>query len=121
MNAFLGTFIRILAIALMAETGWAHAFLDHADPAVGSQIHNSPVQVRIWFTEKVEPALSRIQVFNVAATQVDKRNVHVNPSNPALLEVALPPLQPGKYKVIWRVVAVDTHVTTGDFTFEITP
>ena len=103
-----------------SSVSWAHAFLDHAEPAVGSQIHSSPAEVRIWFTEKVEPALSRIQVFNVAASEVDKRNVHINPSNPALLEVALPPLQPGKYRVVWRVVSVDTHVTTGDSTFNVT-
>ena len=121
MRLFLRFFIGAFALALTPNVGWAHAFLDHAEPAVGSQIHTSPVEVRIWFTEKLEPALSRIQVFNVAALEVDKRNVHIDPSNPALLEVALPPLQPGKYKVIWRVVAVDTHVTTGNFTFEITP
>jgi methionine-rich copper-binding protein CopC len=121
MRLFPRLLIAAFALALIPRVGWAHAFLDHAEPAVGSQIHNSPTQVRIWFTEKVEPALSRIQVFNVAASEVDKRNVHIDPSNPALLEVALPPLQPGKYKVTWRVVAVDTHVTTGDFTFEITP
>ena len=121
MNLFLRLFIGVLAAALMTQTGSAHAFLDHAAPAVGSQIHNSPAEVRIWFTEKLEPALSRIQVFNAAASEVDKRNVHIDASNPALLEVALPPLRPGKYKVTWRVVSVDTHVTTGEFTFEITP
>jgi len=121
VNSFLRLLIGVLATALMTQTGWAHAFLDHADPAVGSQMRNSPAEVRIWFTEKLEPALSRIQVFNAAASEVDKRNVHIDASNPALLEVALPPLQPGKYKVTWRVVSVDTHVTTGEFTFEITP
>ncbi|MGA8656942.1 MAG: copper resistance protein CopC [Chthoniobacterales bacterium] len=54
-------------------------------------------------------------------TPTDKRNVHIDGSNPAVLEVALPPLKPGKYKVIWRAVSVDTHVTTGNFTFEVTP
>jgi methionine-rich copper-binding protein CopC len=92
--------------------------LDHAAPAVGSQIHNSPVEARIWFTEKVEPA--RIQVSDAANSEVDKRNVRIDGSNPALLEVGLPALKPGKYKVVWRVVSVDTHVTTGDFTFEVT-
>jgi methionine-rich copper-binding protein CopC len=121
MKLFLRFLIAAFALGLIPRVASAHAFLDHADPAVGSQVHNSPVEVRIWFTEKLEPALSRIQVFNAATSEVDKRNVHIDPSNPALLEVALPPLQPGKYKVIWRVVAVDTHVTTGDFTFEISP
>ena len=120
MRPFLRLLFAAFALTLLPRLGWAHAFLDHAEPAVGSQIRTSPAEVRIWFTEKVEPALSRIQVFNVAASEVDKRNVHINPSNPALLEVALPPLQPGKYRVVWRVVSVDTHVTTGDFTFNVT-
>ena len=113
----------LLAFVLWGTSSisWAHAFLDHAEPAVGSQIHSSPAEVRIWFSEKLEPALSRIQVFDAAGSEVDKRNVHVDGSNPALLEVGLSPLKPGKYKVVWRVVSVDTHVTSGNFAFEVTP
>jgi methionine-rich copper-binding protein CopC len=37
------------------------------------------------------------------------------------LEVSLPTLKPGKYKVSWRVMSVDTHVTNGTFAFEIVP
>ena len=118
-------YLRSLLLAFVvfgtASVSWAHAFLDHAEPAVGSQVHNPPAQVKVWFTERLEPALSRIQVFDAANSEVDKRNVHIDGSNPALLEVGLPALKPGKYKVIWRVVSVDTHVTTGNFTFEVTP
>ena len=118
-------YLRSLLLAFVlfgtASVSWAHAFLDHAEPAVGSQVHDPPAQVKIWFTERLEPALSRIQVFDAANSEVDKRDVHIDGSNPALLEVAIPPLKPGKYKVIWRVVSVDTHVTTGNFTFEVTP
>jgi len=28
-------------------------------------------------------------------------------------------LKPGKYKVVWRAVSVDTHATNGDFKFEV--
>jgi methionine-rich copper-binding protein CopC len=35
--------------------------------------------------------------------------------------VSLPALKAGKYKVVWRVVSVDTHVTSGTFGFEIVP
>jgi methionine-rich copper-binding protein CopC len=45
--------------------------------------------------------------------------VKIDRSNPALLTVSLPELKPGKYKVVWRAVSVDTHVTTGNFTFEL--
>jgi hypothetical protein len=50
---------------------------------------------------------------------VDKRDLHLDRSNHALLCVSLPTLQAGRYKVVWRVVSVDTHVTSGNFTFQI--
>jgi methionine-rich copper-binding protein CopC len=45
----------------------------------------------------------------------------VDPANPALLQVSLPQLAPGRYRVMWRVLSVDTHVTEGDFTFDVVP
>ena len=46
-------------LLLLIQGSWAHAFVDHTEPAVGSQIHSVPSQVKIWFTEKLEPAFSR--------------------------------------------------------------
>jgi len=36
-----------------------------------------------------------------------------------VMRVSLPKLDPGRYKVTWRALSVDTHVTEGDFTFEV--
>lgn len=111
-----------LALFLLLETAfaaWAHAFIDHAEPAVGSQIHGAPTQVKIWFTERLEAAMSKIQVFDTSGLEVDEHDVKIDHSDPALLTVSLPKLRPGKYKVVWRAVSVDTHVTTGNFTFEL--
>ena len=99
----------------------AHAFLDHAEPAVGSKVHGSPVQVKIWFTEKLESGLSKIQVFDSSNQEVDQRDVQIEKSNAALLTVSLRALKPGNYKVVWRAVSVDTHVTTGNYSFEVMP
>jgi copper resistance protein C len=97
----------------------AHAFLERAQPGVGSMVQTSPAEVRIWFTENIEPAFSTIQVFNAQGKEVDKRDVHLDRSNQSLLHVSLPPLEAGIYKVAWRVVSVDTHVTNGNFAFRV--
>jgi copper resistance protein C len=114
----------ILILLLIALTGVAgveaHAFLMDAEPAVGSTVQTSPNEVRIRFTENVEPAFSSIQVFDTSGKEVDKRNVHLDRSDRALLHVSLPRLAAGIYKVVWRVVSVDTHVTNGNFTFRVT-
>jgi copper resistance protein C len=97
----------------------AHAFLKDANPGVGSTIQTSPSEVQIRFTENIEPAVSSIQVFNTSGKEVDKRDLHLDRSDHALLHISLPPLGVGTYKVTWRVVSVDTHVTNGDFTFRV--
>jgi methionine-rich copper-binding protein CopC len=63
--------------------------------------------------------LSKIQVFDSSGQEIDKRDVKIDQSNAALMTVSLLALKPGKYKVMWRAVSVDTHVTTGNFMFEL--
>jgi len=111
-----------LAVLLWGVAGaGAHAFLERADPRVGSTVRNPPTQVRLWFTESLEPAFSSVQVLNEAGGRVDKGDGQVDPSNLAMLRISLPPLPPGIYKVIWRVLSLDSHVTNGEFTFRVAP
>jgi methionine-rich copper-binding protein CopC len=98
---------------------WAHAFLDHADPRVGSTVAGSQKVVKIWFTQELEPAFSAIQVFDDAGIEVDKQDSHVDDSDKTLLIVSLPPLPVGLYHVSWHVVSVDTHRTEGKFKFTV--
>jgi methionine-rich copper-binding protein CopC len=114
----------ILCIALLlldVHFAGAHAFLDHSDPKVGSQVHGSPGEVKIWFTQKLVVVFCNLQVFDEAGNEVDKHDKKLDAADPELLIVSVPPLKPGKYKVVWRATSVDTHVTNGDFTFEVTP
>jgi methionine-rich copper-binding protein CopC len=112
--------IIFLLILVAASTRLeAHAFLKDADPGVGSTIQTSPGEVRIRFTENIEPTVSSIQVFDASGKEVDKRDLHVDRSDHALLHVSLPWLGAGTYNVVWRVVSVDTHVTSGNFTFRV--
>lgn len=102
---------------IMPDAAQAHAYPDHADPKVGSTISVAPTQVRIWFDSDLEPLFSTIVVQDASGKKVDKGDGHVDPSDPALLEISLPPLPPGTYRVIWSVVARDTHRTTGNYVF----
>ena len=100
----------------------AHAFIDHTDPVVGSTIKQAPAEIRLAYTQGLEPAFSRVQVFDASGKQVDKKDVHLDPKNNHLMMVSLAPgLGAGKYKVVWRVVSVDTHPTEGSFSFLVAP
>lgn len=111
--------LSLVFLYALPGVSWGHAFPDHSDPKVGSTMPVSPAQVRIWFDSDLEPAFSKIMVHNANNEMVDKRDSRVDPSNPTLLQVSVPRLPPGRYLVIWTVVARDGHRTRGDFTFTI--
>ncbi len=119
MNSLCHILSFCLLVLLPAARVGAHVFLERSDPAVGGEIHSAPAAVRIWFTEAIEPALSSIKVFDATGKQVDKKDTHLDGSSGSLLQISLPRLGPGTYKVAWGVVSVDTHVTKGDFRFQI--
>ena len=108
-----------IALALAAPAAFAHAFLDHAEPRVGSTVDASPPRVTLWFTQALEPAFSRVQVLDASGHEVDRKDGAVDAKDGTVMRVSLPPLAPGKYRVQWRVLSADTHVTKGDFTFEV--
>jgi len=81
-------------------SAWAHAFIDHAEPAVGSKLASPPGAVKIWFTERLEPALSKIQVFDSQGAEVDERDAKVDPKNGQLLVSPCPQLKPGNIESV---------------------
>jgi hypothetical protein len=104
-------------VVLGAVSVHAHAFLDRADPRVGSTVAASPPAVTLAFTEPVEEAFCRVDVLDPGGKRVDTPAVE-HPAA-ATLRVPLPPLGPGEYTVHWAVVSVDTHPTEGRFTFTV--
>jgi methionine-rich copper-binding protein CopC len=113
--------VSMLLVLALAAAASAHAFLDHSEPRVGSTVHAPPARVELWFSQDLEPAFSTLKVVDSAGKQVDKKDTSVADRDKTRLAVSLPPLAPGKYRVFWRVLSVDTHVTEGDFAFELAP
>jgi methionine-rich copper-binding protein CopC len=113
----------IIALALAAALSFAqgaaaHAFLERAEPKVGSRLDAPPTEVRLWFTQALEPSLCVVRIdgppgfggTKPAATASDPRELVVPLGKPAPV---------GRYVVHWRVVSVDSHMTQGDFGFRV--
>ena len=107
------------ALALGAPAAQAHAFLDHASPAVGSSVPIAPAAVTMWFTQQLEPAFTTATVTDQAGNPVDTGPAQVDPKDPTELRVPLKKLLSGTYSVAWHALSVDTHTTTGHFTFTV--
>jgi len=110
-----------IAAWLAAPAVFAHAYLDRAVPEAGSTVHGSPAEVKLWFSHALEPAFSTLRVVDKAGKQVDRKDKQVDTKETTLLKASLPALPPGRYRVIWRVLSADGHVTRGDFGFEVAP
>jgi methionine-rich copper-binding protein CopC len=111
--------LALAACALTTTIAAGHAVLQRAEPRVESKLKRAPDEVKLYFTERLEPAYSAFRVLNDQGVQVDRRDSRVDRTNPALLRATLPPLRPGTYKVQWRVLSIDGDVTEGAFTFRI--
>jgi len=115
--------LRSLLVAALVlagvATATAHSALDRAEPRPGSRLRTPPAEVMVWFTEKLEPAFSTLKVESEAGRRVDRADGHVDDVDRTLIRTALAPLPPGAYRVAWRVLSVDGHVTEGGFTFRI--
>src|SRR2546427_11867342 len=111
--------LALLVLLSLAPAAAAHGVLDRTEPRAGASVKASPAHVRLWFTGALEPAYSRVQVFDAAGKRRDLGDATVDPSNRALLLVSVSALPPGSYRVVWRVLSVDSHVTEGQFSFRV--
>jgi hypothetical protein len=97
----------------------AHAVLERTSPRVGSAHNAPPAEIRLEFSEPIEPAFARVALNGpngpVAAAvasenSADRRVLVLSPKGK---------LGPGLYRVVWRVVSVDGHATQGAFAFGV--
>jgi hypothetical protein len=120
MTNSLKALLAALSMAMMVNAAHAHAHLQTAEPAVGSTIQAPPTEIRIRFSEGVEPAFSGITLTTSGGAAIAVEKAAVDPQNDALMVIKIDkPLAPDTYKVDWHAVAVDTHRTEGSFTFTV--
>ena len=107
------------AVGVAPAAALSHAFLDEAAPRVGGTVPASPKEIRLSFTEAIEPRFSGIDLVTDDGRTIATGQATVDPGNDKQLVLALPPLAPGHYRVRWHVVSVDTHRTEGEYSFAV--
>jgi hypothetical protein len=110
--------LLLTTVLLVPDRGGAHAYLVKSSPARRAVLIRAPTEVQLWFNERLEPAFSRVSVWDAEGRQVDERDVRVGPE-PSRLSVRLRPLGPGSYTVKFRVLSVDGHIVEEQFPFTV--
>jgi methionine-rich copper-binding protein CopC len=108
-------FAALGALLFSGAAAHAHAYLDHANPRVGSTVRTAPRVVSLSFTQKLEASFSSAQVTDASGARVD----HGSRVSGMQIHVSVKALPPGSYRVHWRVLSVDTHTTEGNFSFRV--
>jgi methionine-rich copper-binding protein CopC len=111
----------IIATNLMMAAALSHAFLTQAVPPVGGTVPQSPKEIRLTFSEGVEPRFSGIDLATGEGRVIATGPAKIDPTDDKQLVLALPRLSPGQYRVRWHVVSVDTHRTEGEYSFLVEP
>jgi methionine-rich copper-binding protein CopC len=118
-NAFL---LTAAVVVLTAGHADAHARLLHASPKVGETVARPPTELRLWFSESIEPRESSVTLAGPGGRAIATGRLLLDPQDKRVVVVALPAaLLPGPYRVSWQVTSVDTHRTDGDFMFRVGP
>jgi copper resistance protein C len=107
-------------VNLGAVAALAHAHLLRAIPAENAN-GPSPAEIRLQFSERLEPAFSTIVVRDASGRQVDKHDSGVDKTDGLTLHVSVPKLAAGQYRIEWRAVSTDSHRIQGQYTFRVSP
>jgi methionine-rich copper-binding protein CopC len=114
--------IVALAFGTIASAALAHAHVQKSTPAAGSTVTAPPTEIRLKFSEGVEPRFSAIALTGEAGASEATGKPTVDPADNSVLVATIPgSLKPGIYTVNWRAVSVDTHKTQGSFSFTVSP
>jgi methionine-rich copper-binding protein CopC len=107
--------LSVLALVLFGVTAHAHAHLQRSSPADNSVITASPPNLELHFSEA-----ARLTALSIQKGEGPKQNLTPLPTTAApQVTVPLPPLTPGTYLVVWRVISDDGHVMAGTLHFTL--
>jgi copper transport protein len=115
----LAILVSVGLVLFLPSVAQAHALLVGATPPQDAVVKHEPAQIHLWFSEDLNPALSRVIVWDVHRHEVDLRNDTIT-GNRELTVSLRPGLPAGTYLVLWTSVSSeDGHVLKGAYLFSI--
>jgi methionine-rich copper-binding protein CopC len=106
--------------ATAADVTRFHLELTRAEPRKNDTVMVSPAEIKLWFSESVQPKAVTVRLANPQRELVAIGAITVDtaPKSPAVVKVPQT-LEPGTYWVAWHALASDGHPGSGGFAFTI--
>ncbi|MDX1568604.1 MAG: copper resistance protein CopC [Longimicrobiales bacterium] len=96
-----------------------HLALEKSEPAAEAVV-TEVTEVTLWFTQRPQDETTSIRILNAEGDLVPSSDAAPLPEQPTVFRtVPEASLADGPYEVVWRTMAADGHVISGDFGFAV--
>jgi methionine-rich copper-binding protein CopC len=111
-------FFIIFLFLIIPQIVCSHAYLQEISPSEDAVLTTPPKKVTLSFAGSVEPALSKIEVFDQGEKKVSLKTRFLEDNR--IMEVELfDELNAGEYSVKWFTLSLDGHKQRGSYKFTI--
>jgi methionine-rich copper-binding protein CopC len=107
----------LLLVASATQVCWAHAILMESTPKINSTINGPDVDITLRFNVRIDGERSRVLL--VASDGTSSALTLAKQDKPDILQMRASGLKPGPYKLQWKVLASDGHMSNGDVPFTV--
>ena len=114
MSALLAVALATVLATVSAGPAAAHTRLVSSTPTPGAPAQ-APREVVLVFSDPVQPSLSAVSVTGTDGEQRTSGTPTPRGDGASLVQALREPLEPGTYRVAYRVLAADGHPVTGSF------
>lgn len=108
--------VLLVATLALPATSLAHSYLVRSEPEAGERLRAAPRELKLFFSE---PFAARSERVTVRFSSGEKPNLPAPARRDTVVSQALPRVEDEVMIVNWRVVAVDGHISTGEFAFAV--
>jgi copper resistance protein C len=109
--------LAILIVLAMATPVWAHAVLMESKPKINAAVKGPDVPIWLRYNVRVDGKRSRLQLTGPDGSTIPVDSI--KQSSPDILESRVTGLKPGEYKLQWKVLASDGHMSAGEVDFTV--
>ena len=96
---------------------WAHAILMESKPSANSIVNGPDLPIWLRFNVRVDGKRSRLMLVSKDGASITVPAP--KQTAPDILESQVAGLKPGGYKLQWRVLASDGHMSSGELPFTV--
>jgi methionine-rich copper-binding protein CopC len=107
----------LVLLAAVAQPVWAHAVLMQSKPAINATVKGPDVPIWLRYNVRVDGKRSHLQLIAPDGSTISVDSP--KQTAPDILESSVSGLKPGAYKLQWRVLASDGHMSSGVVEFTV--